>query len=130
MSWVEVFAVLLVSHLAGDFVLQTDWQARNKFGGLGRDREHRRALLSHILIYTLCYVPALIWLSGDLSAAAVAGIAALIAIPHLIQDDGRFLSAYLASVKGSRAAPGDLVYVGVDQSLHVLALFATALIAA
>ena len=130
MSWVEVFAVLLVSHLAGDFVVQTEWQARNKFGGLGRDRERRRALLSHILTYTLCYVAALIWLSGDLSAPGLAGIAALIAVPHLIQDDGRLLSAYLASVKGSRPVPGNLVYVGVDQSLHVLALFATALIAA
>jgi len=23
--WVEVFAVFLVSHLVGDFILQTDW---------------------------------------------------------------------------------------------------------
>ena len=34
MSWVEVFAVLMVSHLAGDFLLQTEWQATHKFGGL------------------------------------------------------------------------------------------------
>ena len=130
MSWVEVFAVLLVSHLAGDFVAQTEWQATHKFGGLGRDRERRRALLSHILTYTLCFVPALIWLSDDLSAAGLAGIAALIALPHMVQDDGRLLSAYLARVKRTDAVPGDLVYFGVDQSLHVLALFAVALIAA
>jgi hypothetical protein len=129
-SWVEVFAVLLVSHLAGDFVAQTEWQATNKFGGLGRDRERRRALLSHILTYTLCFVPALIWLSEDVSAAGLAGVAALIALPHLVQDDGRLLSAYLVRVKRTDAGPGDLVYFGVDQSLHVLALFAVALIVA
>jgi len=128
--WVEVFAVLLVSHLAGDFVVQTEWQARNKFGGLGADREKRRALLSHILTYTLCFAPALVWLSEDLSAACLAGVAALIAVPHLIQDDGRLMRAYLARVKRTDAAPGELVYFGVDQSIHVLALFAVALIAA
>lgn len=130
MSWVEVFAVLLVSHLAGDFVVQTEWQARKKFGGLGGDPERRRALFSHILTYTLCFVPALVWLSEDVSGAGLAGIAALIAVPHLVQDDGRLLSAYLVRVKRTRAAPGDLVYFGVDQSLHVLALFAASLIAA
>ena len=30
MAWVEVFAVFLVSHLTGDYLLQTDWQARHK----------------------------------------------------------------------------------------------------
>ena len=29
MPWVEVFAVFIVAHLAGDFLLQTDWQAPN-----------------------------------------------------------------------------------------------------
>jgi hypothetical protein len=129
-SWVEVFAVLLVSHLAGDFVVQTDWQATNKSGGLGGDRERRRALLTHILTYTLCYLPALVWLSGDVSGAGLAGVAALIALPHLVQDDGRLLSAYLVRVKRTRAAPGDLVYFGVDQSLHVLALFGVSLLVA
>ena len=27
MPWVEVFAVFIVAHLAGDFLLQTDWRA-------------------------------------------------------------------------------------------------------
>jgi len=129
-SWVEVFAVLVVSHLAGDFIVQTEWQARNKLGGLGADRGRRRALLSHILSYTVCFVPALVWLSEDVSGAGLAAIAALVAVPHLIQDDGRLLSAYLVRVKRTRAAPGDLVYFGVDQSLHVLALFAVSLIVA
>jgi hypothetical protein len=130
MPWVEVFAVLLVSHLAGDFIVQTDWQARNKIGGLGRRSEARRALLAHIFTYTLCFVPALVWLGDGLSLAPVVGIAALIAVPHLIQDDGRLLLAYLRRFKRTEARPGDLVWVGADQSFHAIALFLAALVAA
>jgi hypothetical protein len=128
MSWVEVFVVLLVSHLAGDFLVQTEWQARNKVGGLGRRPEARRALASHLLTYTLCFVPALVWLGDSLGWGAL-GVAALIALPHLVQDDGRLLSIYLRRVKGTDAGPGSLIYVAVDQSLHVIALFLAALVA-
>jgi Protein of unknown function (DUF3307) len=128
-TWVEVFAVLLVSHLAGDYMLQTDWQARHKFGGLGGVPEARRALLSHIATYTLAFVPALVWLADSLGAGAL-GVALLIAGPHLIQDDGRLLKGYIRTVKKAHAEPGDLLFGAVDQSLHVLALFAVALVAA
>ena len=77
MTWVEIFAVFAVSHLVGDFLLQTDWQATHKFGGLGPNRESRRALLSHTATYTLAFVPALIWLSTDIGAWAI-GVALLI----------------------------------------------------
>jgi hypothetical protein len=129
-SWVEVFAVLLVSHLAGDFLLQTEWQATHKFGGLARGRaEARAALVKHVTTYTLCFVPALAWLIDSLGWG-VLWVAALIATLHLIQDDGRLLSAYLRRVKRSDAGPGDMVFVMVDQSLHVLMLFAIALLVA
>ena len=36
MSWVSVFAGFLVAHMVGDYLLQTDWQARHKRGGLQR----------------------------------------------------------------------------------------------
>lgn len=129
MPWVEVFAVFVVSHLAGDFVVQTHWQAVHKFGGLGRDPRARRALLLHILTYTLTFVPALIWLADDLGAGVVP-LAGLIAIPHLVQDDGRLLVAYNERAKGSDAHPGDPLFTWIDQAFHVIALFGTALVAA
>ena len=98
MPWVEVFAVFVVSHLVGDYLLQTEWQALNKHGGLGGTPEMRRALLSHIATYTIAFIPALVWLRPT-DGAAVFGVAALIAIPHLIQDDGRLLYAYAWAVK-------------------------------
>ena len=44
-SWVSVLAGFLVAHMVGDYLLQTDWQARNKRCGLGGDPVALRALL-------------------------------------------------------------------------------------
>jgi hypothetical protein len=130
MEWFEVFAVLLVSHLVGDYLLQTDWQAVHKRGGLGSDPVARRALLSHVATYTLAFVPALIWLAGDLSALAVVGVAVAIAVPHMVQDDGRLLAIYVRRVKGCDIVAFPLVGAAVDQTMHIVALFALALLAA
>ena len=129
MAWVEIFAVFFVCHVVGDYLLQTDWQARNKPGGLGRDPVARRALVSHIASYTLAFVPALVWIGDDLGAAEAVGIGALIATPHLIQDDGRLLKAYIARVKGDAALTERSVAAAADQSFHILAMFLTSLLA-
>jgi len=126
-SWVEAFAVLLVSHLVGDFLLQTDWQARHKFGGLGPNRESRRALVSHTIVYTAAFVPALIWLATDIGAWAI-GVAFLIAVPHMVQDDGRLLETYVRRVKGLGGQAPSGLRLAVDQSMHAVALFLLALL--
>jgi hypothetical protein len=126
--WVEVFAVFLVCHLVGDYLLQTDWQAAHKRGGLGPNRESRRALLSHVTTYTLAFVPALIWLLDDLGAEVIA-VAALVFLPHMIQDDGRLLDRYITLIKGRPATRNVAVVAVVDQSFHVLVLFLIALYA-
>jgi hypothetical protein len=129
-SWVEIFAVFVVSHALGDYLLQTDWQATHKRGGLGRDRNARMALLSHVASYTLAFVPAGIWLAtdGDLGALGLALLAVGIYVPHMIQDDGRLLSGYITRVKGCGAESAREVFTAVDQSFHLITLFATALI--
>ena len=129
MPWVEIFAVFIVSHLVGDFLLQTDVQAMHKRGGLGGHGISPRSLLSHTLTYTLAFVPALIWLEGDLGLLETIGVALLIAVPHMVQDDGRLLIAYMRRVKGvGDPRPGGLL-IAVDQSFHVLVLFLIALLA-
>lgn len=127
MTWVEVFAVFVVCHLVGDFLLQTDWQARYKEGGLGRAPVHRRALVSHVAVYTLTFVPALVWIGIETDPLWAVAIGVLIAVPHLIQDDRRLLDAYMARVKGLAETSSGL-RVAVDQAFHVLFLFATALL--
>jgi hypothetical protein len=126
--WSDVFTVFVVSHLVGDYLLQTDWQARNKLGGLRRGA-NRRALLSHVATYTACFIPAFVWLAGH-HGGWTAGIAALVAIPHLVQDDGWFVAGYMRAVKRADSAPGELLYMAVDQTFHVVALFAVALLVA
>jgi Protein of unknown function (DUF3307) len=129
LSWVEVFAVLVVSHLVGDFLLQTDWQARNKEAGLGRDPVRRRALISHVATYTAAFIPALIWVAIETDVAWAVAMGAVIAIPHLVQDDRRLLDAYIARVKGPAEASSGL-RIAVDQSFHMLFLLGTALLVA
>ncbi len=127
MTWVEAFAVLIASHLVGDFLLQTDWQARHKQGGLGADPIRRRALLAHVATYTAAFLPALVWIGLERDPAWAVAMGAIVAIPHLIQDDGRLLDAYMARVKGlSQTSSG--LRVAVDQSFHAVFLFGTALL--
>ncbi len=130
MPWIEVYAVFIVCHLVGDYALQTDWQALNKHGGLtSGSATARRALLSHILTYTLAFVPALIWLSDSLGAGVI-WLAALIAIPHMFQDDGKALMAYARAVKGVDLGQHPILDAALDQTFHLVALFGTALLVA
>jgi hypothetical protein len=126
LPWVEVFAVLVVSHAAGDFLLQTEWQATHKSGGLNGNRERRRALLTHVLSYTLAFIPAVIWLAGDTKALALVGLVLGIALPHAVIDDGRALAAYVRTVKHVEPEPGPLM-MAIDQAAHLVILFALAL---
>jgi hypothetical protein len=128
MPWVEVFAVFVVSHLVGDYILQTEWQARNKRGGLTGSATMRRALVSHVATYTLAFLPGLIWLSNSVHAWGF-GVAALIAIPHLIQDDGSLLSGYAHTFKKADIEADPPLGAALDQSFHLLTLFLTALLA-
>jgi fatty acid desaturase len=126
LPWVEIFVLFLVSHLVGDFLLQTEWQAVNKSGGLSSDPVARRALLSHGLTYTLSFVPALIWLSSDLGVGVIL-VAFLIGLPHIAQDDGRAVRRWMVGVKHADNAPIGLT-VAVDQSFHMVVLLLTAII--
>ena len=129
MEWAEITIVFLISHLGGDFLLQTDWQAEHKHGGLGRDSTTRAALFSHVAVYTLCFVPALIWVGGDTGALAAIGLGAVIFLPHLVIDDGRLLHTYMQRVKRRPDPQSAVLTAAVDQSLHLICLWATALLA-
>ena len=63
-----------------------------------------------------------------MGTGAAFGAAALIAMPHLIQDDMRLLRRYMTAVKHTDPDRQHSVAVMVDQSLHVVALLLTALL--
>ena len=128
MTWASVLLILLVCHAVGDVLLQTDWQATHKAGGLTRPGS-RRALLSHIGIYTLTFIPALIWIAEDDGAVRAIAVALVIVITHLVIDDGRPLSLWVRRIKHAREPTLGLV-IAVDQVLHLLCLCLAATIAA
>ena len=125
--WVELFAVFVVCHLVGDFILQTEFQATHKHGGLGPDPVRRRALAMHTLTYTACYVPALVWLAGDVAGWVLPLVALAVGVPHAIQDDARLVRWWMLHVKHTQPAPG-MLSVFVDQSFHMVALLLLALV--
>ena len=127
MTWVEVLAAFLVAHLAGDYLLQTDWQARHKAGGLGGDRIALKALVAHIATYTLAFVPACVWIGGELGVGWAVLTGALVALPHLVIDDGRVVRLYLREVKGADGLDPGLAGA-VDQAFHVVSLCILALL--
>jgi hypothetical protein len=126
-NWVSVFTAFLVAHMVGDYLFQTDWQARHKRGGLSGDRVAFKALLAHVTTYTAAFLPALLWIADQLDPGWALLAAALIFVPHLILDDGRFVRAYLANVKRAEGFDVGLA-ASVDQSFHVLSLFLVALL--
>jgi hypothetical protein len=112
--------------MVGDYLFQTDWQARHKRGGL-TDRAAFRALVSHVTTYTLAFVPALVWIGDELEPGWALLAAGLIFLPHLVLDDGRVVRAWLANVKHAATFESGLA-ASVDQSFHVLSLFLVALL--
>lgn len=130
MNWSELFIVFVLSHLTGDYLLQTEWQASHKRGGLGPDPEARRALLSHVATYTLAFVPALVWVATELDALTAVLAAVLIALPHLVVDDARGLTLYIDRVKHVPPPAPPALFTAVDQTTHLVCLFAVAILVA
>ena len=126
MSWVSVFAGFLVAHMVGDYLLQTDWQARHKRGGLTRPgrappARHARPHL-HARLRARLRVDrerARRRLGGHRRAAGL--------LPHLVVDDGRIVRVYLNRVKHVEGFDVG-VASSVDQSFHVLSLWLVALL--
>jgi hypothetical protein len=125
-QWPALLMALVISHLVGDYLLQTDWQARNKPRGLASDGTSRAALLSHGLTYTLAFAPALLWLGRSRGARATLSALPLITIPHVLIDDGRLVKGYLRRVKRCPEPVDPGLTAMVDQSFHLVCLWAAA----
>lgn len=123
------FAEFFVSHHVGDFLLQTDFQALNKQGGIGDAGDARRALVHHGLTYTAAFVPALLGVARRTSVPRALGVAALIALPHMAIDDGRVVNTFMSRVKRTPADVDKDLTTRVDQSMHIVCLWAAAFVA-
>jgi hypothetical protein len=117
MTWSAALLALLVSHAVGDVLLQTDWQAMNKSSGLA-DRLGRRALVRHVGTYMVAFIPALLWIESETSAWRTIVVAALVAVSHLLIDDGTLVRFWSRVVKGC-TSPALGLMIAIDQSFHV-----------
>jgi hypothetical protein len=127
MNWTAVFVVFFVSHQVGDYLLQTDWEAMHKRGGLGRNSVARRALLRHTFTYTVAFIPVFVWIGASLGWTTLV-IVATVSLPHMIQDDGRLLTTYSRKVKGLDPVANHTIAALVDQAFHMVALLGAALL--
>jgi hypothetical protein len=128
MSWAAALLVFIASHLVGDFLVQTEWQAVNKPGGL-IDPGSRRALVAHVIAYMAAFVPALVWVGIRTSPWRAVAVAAGVAIPHLVLDDGHLVRYWLRVVKRA-PNPSVALTVSVDQTFHFVCLVGAAALAA
>ena len=127
MNWSAALLALLVSHLVGDFLLQTDRQAINKPGGV-LDPSSRRALLAHVATYTVAFVPALVWIGSETSAGRAVAVGVVVAVTHLAIDDGGLVKVWMREVKRVDS-PSAVLSLAVDQTFHVVCLLGAALVA-
>jgi hypothetical protein len=154
----ESFA-LLVGHMLGDYILQNDWMAANKAnpspgakpghlrtcegGGFVyiagepaaeaayAERWHRwvrgeTACLAHCLLYTLAVALCCFWF---MPAEAVLAVGVL----HYPMDRYRLARLWMTRVSGQRAfaeTMGPWSVIAVDNTIHLLVLFAAGLYAA
>lgn len=109
----DIFNCLLIGHLVGDFLLQSNWMATHK-------EKDWRALAVHSLVYTITiYLFSLI--AGGLSLLALV----IIFAAHVILDQRGVVRWWLTNV--SKSPDLTWLQIMVDQTLHLLVLFVIAL---
>jgi len=112
---VNVFLLLILSHLAADFGLQIYGIGRRKYG-------LNKYMLAHILIVsTAFFLPALIYFPfGSVFTITVA-----ISVTHLLTD---IVKAWIYR-KYKISAPDHMFWaiLGADQAIHIIAIYGSLL---
>jgi hypothetical protein len=116
----SLFDSLLVAHLVGDWLLQTEWQALNK-------TKNWRAMWSHVAVYHLLILVVL-WIHFGFQDTRVYPTIAALALSHAYLDR-RWPE--IAIMRGLRVIvdrdPERWLLIAVDQCLHIVLLGLAAL---
>jgi hypothetical protein len=117
----SLFDKLLVAHLVGDWLLQTEWQALNK-------SKNNRALFSHISIYSLVIFGVLVITFGFRNPSIYLMVL-MLAVSHALLDLGwpvvHFMRRFRLIVD---RPPERWLVMAVDQVLHIVLLAFAAII--
>ena len=102
------FEFLIIGHLTGDFLFQTNWMAREKANNLA-------ALFTHSTVYTI-FIGLASFLAGRLSWPALL----IVLLSHMLLDNRKFVYFWAKNVNKS----GDTAWlkIAADQCWHMLIL--------
>jgi len=112
----KLLLILLTIHFVADFVLQTDWQAKNK-------STNWEALLRHVGVYALCFVPFAMWHYGVANPKGFAFVFITFAL-HFATD--AVTSRINSKMWAAQRVHAFFVGIGADQLSHAYALAWTA----
>jgi hypothetical protein len=117
----DIFSWLLVGHLVGDWLLQNDWMAKGKRGGLVT-----KAGLTHFAVYTTAIATVLKLLGlAQKSPIAIVAISVLIFVSHWFIDATDIVDRWMRLYQQSQLT---IVRMMVDQTFHLLVLAGVAFV--
>jgi hypothetical protein len=110
-----LFESLILAHILGDWLLQTEWQAVNKL-------HDWRPLLAHVAVYHLVMLAVLFLRFGFRDPYSYIAVAAL-ALSHAFLDRQWPVLGLMRVLRITRERPPERwLTVALDQSLHLLLL--------
>ena len=101
------FEFLIIGHLAGDFLFQTGWMAKEKINNFA-------ALFLHSAVYTF-FIGIAALLAGRLTWQALL----IVFVGHIIIDNRLFVSLWVKTVNRSDE---EWMVIVIDQCWHLLLL--------
>ncbi|MBO8156544.1 MAG: DUF3307 domain-containing protein [Bacillaceae bacterium] len=105
------FDFLLVAHLIGDYLFQTNWMAMNK-------ARRWDALMVHSIVYT-GVISIVSWMTfGGLSMTGIL----IVFLSHLILDRRRFIVWWVRRVMRTDETKVPWIVIVVDQVFHIMVL--------
>ena len=117
----SLFDKLLVAHLVGDWLLQTEWQALNKSKNI-------RAMASHIGVYSLVMLGVLV-VDFGFQNIYVYLMVAFLGVSHAILDLGWPVVRLMKMTRGIVTRPPERwLMMVVDQIIHVVTIAIVALV--
>ena len=111
----SLFDKLLIAHLVGDWLLQTEWQALNK-------GQNYRALFSHVGIYSVIILGVLVADFGfqNIFVYVVVG---MLALSHAFLDRRWPVIRYMKALRLIvERKPEPWLLMAIDQVLHIVLL--------
>jgi hypothetical protein len=114
------FEILLLAHVVGDWLLQTEWQALNK-------AHSWRAMGAHVLTYHAVLLAALVLRFGA-GNPYVYAVTVVLALTHAVIDRPPTVLRVMRVLRITRERPPERwLAIVVDQCIHVVLLAAAAM---